>query len=177
MNKNKLNPACVFEQFAKINTIPRPSKREEKMIAFLKEFGESRGLETIVDETGNVLIRKNATPGYENRETIILQSHMDMVCEKLPEYTIDFDNDPIETYVDGEWLRAKGTTLGADDGIGIAMELALLDSNDIEHGPIECVFTRDEETGLTGAEGMKAGFMTGSTKMFLSDCSILAGGT
>ena len=162
MNKNKLNPACVFEQFAKINTIPRPSKREEKMISFLKEFGESRGLETIVDETGNVLIRKNATPGYENRETIILQSHMDMVCEKLPECTIDFDNDPIETFVDGEWLRAKGTTLGADDGIGIAMELALLDSNDIEHGPIECVFTRDEETGLTGAEGMKAGFMTGS---------------
>ena len=162
MNKNKLNPACVFEQFAKINTIPRPSKHEEKMIAFLKDFGESRGLETIVDETGNVLIRKNATPGYENRETVILQSHMDMVCEKLPECTIDFNNDPIETYVDGEWLRAKGTTLGADDGIGIAMELALLDSNDIEHGPIECVFTRDEETGLTGAEGMKAGFMTGS---------------
>ena len=133
MNKNKLNPECVFEQFAKINTIPRPSKHEEKMIAFLKEFGESRGLETVVDETGNVLIRKKATPGYEDRATIILQSHMDMVCEKLPECTIDFNNDPIETYVDGEWLHAKGTTLGADDGIGIAMELALLDSNDIEH--------------------------------------------
>ena len=111
MNKNKLNPECVFEQFAKINAIPRPSKHEEKMIAFLKDFGESRGLETIIDETGNVLIRKSATPGYENRETIILQSHMDMVCEKLPECTIDFNNDPIETYVDGEWLRAKGTTL------------------------------------------------------------------
>lgn len=162
MNKTQLKPACVFEHFAKINQIPRPSKREEKIIAYLKEFGESRGLETKVDETGNVLIRKPATPGYENRETIILQSHMDMVCERLPEREIDFDNDPIETYVDGEWLRAKGTTLGADDGIGIAMELALLDSDDIEHGPIECVFTRDEETGLTGAEGMKPGFMSGS---------------
>lgn len=162
MTNIELKPACVFEQFAQINAIPRPSKREEKIIAWLKEFGESRGLETIVDETGNVLIRKGATPGYENKETIILQSHMDMVCEKLPEREIDFDNDPIETYIDGEWLCAKGTTLGADDGIGMAMELALLDSNDIEHGPIECVFTRDEETGLTGAEGMKAGFMTGS---------------
>ena len=161
MNKKDLKPASVFEHFALINAIPRPSKREEKIIAFLKEFGESRGLETIVDETGNVLIRKNATPGYEDRDTIILQSHMDMVCEKLPECNIDFDNDPIETYVDGEWLCAKGTTLGADDGIGIAMELALLDADDIEHGPIECVFTRDEETGLTGAEGIKAGFMTG----------------
>lgn len=161
MNKSELKPACVFEQFARINAIPRPSKREEKMIAYLKAFGEERGLETIVDETGNVLIRKGATPGYENRPTIILQSHMDMVCEKLPECNIDFDNDPIETYIDGEWLKAKGTTLGADDGIGIAMELALLDSNDIEHGPIECVFTRDEETGLTGAEGMKSDFMTG----------------
>lgn len=161
MNKKDLKPASVFEQFALINAIPRPSKREEKIIAYLKEFGESRGLETLVDETGNVLIRKNATPGYEDRDAIILQSHMDMVCEKLPECNIDFDNDPIETYIDGEWLRAKGTTLGADDGIGIAMELALLDSNDIEHGPIECVFTRDEETGLTGAEGLKAGFMIG----------------
>ena len=159
--EKELKPACVFEQFARINAIPRPSKREEKMIAYLKDFGESRGLHTVVDETGNVLIRKDATPGYEDRETIILQSHMDMVCEKLPDCDIDFDNDPIQTYVDGEWLCAKGTTLGADDGIGMAMELALLDSDDVEHGPIECVFTRDEETGLTGAEGMKAGFMTG----------------
>ena len=157
----ELKPARVFEQFAKINAIPRPSKREEKMIAYLKEFGESRGLETKVDETGNVLIKKAATAGFENRPTVILQSHMDMVCEKLVDIDFDFDNDPIQTYVDGEWLTAKGTTLGADDGIGCAIELAILDSNDIEHGPLECVFTRDEETGLTGAEGMKAGFMTG----------------
>ena len=142
----ELKPARVFEQFAKINAIPRPSKREEKMIAYLKEFGESRGLETKVDETGNVLIKKAATAGYENRPTVILQSHMDMVCEKLVDIDFDFDNDPIQTYVDGEWLTAKGTTLGADDGIGCAIELAILDSDDIEHGPLECVFTRDEET-------------------------------
>ena len=161
MNKSDLKPAVVFKQFAKINEIPRPSKREEKMIDYLRTWGESHGLDTKVDETGNVIIRKPATSGMENRKTVILQSHMDMVCDKLVDYEIDFDNDPIKTYIDGEWLTAEGTTLGADDGIGCAMELALLESDDIEHGPIECVFTRDEETGLTGAEGMKAGFMTG----------------
>lgn len=161
METNTLKPERVFEQFRIINSIPRPSKKEEKMIEYLKSFGEERGLDTQVDETGNVLIRKPATKGFEGRSTIILQSHMDMVCEKLPEVEIDFEKDPIQTYVDGEWMKAKGTTLGADDGIGCAIELAILDSNDIEHGPIECVFTRDEETGLTGAEGLKAGFMTG----------------
>ena len=161
MNKNELKPARVFEQFAKINEIPRPSKHEEKMIEYLKSFGESRGLETLVDETGNVIIRKPATPGYEDKDTVILQSHMDMVCEKLVDVDFDFNKDAIQTYIDGEWLCAKGTTLGADDGIGCAIELAILDSDDIEHGPLECVFTRDEETGLTGAEGMKPGFMKG----------------
>ena len=161
MNKSDLKPARVFEQFAKINEIPRPSKREEKMIEYLTNWGKSHNLETVVDETGNVSIRKGATPGMENRKTVILQSHMDMVCEKLVDIEFDFDKDAIQTYVDGEWLKAKGTTLGADDGIGCAIELAILDSDDIEHGPLECVFTRDEETGLTGAEGMKAGFMTG----------------
>ena len=161
MNKNELKPASVFRQFAKINSIPRPSKREEKMIDYLKGWGESHHLETIVDETGNVLIRKPATKGYEGRKTVILQSHMDMVCDKLVDVEFDFDRDAIQTYVDGEWLRAKGTTLGADDGIGCAIELAILEADDIEHGPLECVFTRDEETGLSGAEGMKSGFMTG----------------
>ena len=161
MSNVELKPARVFEQFAKINQIPRPSKREEKMIEYLKEFSKSHGLETVVDETGNVLIRKPATPGHENRKTVILQSHMDMVCDKLVDIEFDFDKDAIQTYVDGEWLRAKGTTLGADDGIGCAIELAVLDSDDIEHGPIECVFTRDEETQLTGAIGMKSGFMNG----------------
>ena len=161
MNKSTLKPASVFEQFAKINEIPRPSKREEKMIEYLKNWGESHGLETKVDETGNVLIRKPATKGYENKKTVILQSHMDMVCDKLVDVDFDFDKDAIQTYVDGDWLKAKGTTLGADDGIGCAIELAILEAQDIEHGPLECVFTRDEETGLSGAEGMKSGFMTG----------------
>ena len=116
MNKSNLKPARVFEQFAKINQIPRPSKREEKMIAYLEEFGKSRQLETLVDDTGNVIIRKKATPGYETRKTVILQSHMDMVCEKLVDVDFDFDNDAIQTYVDGDWLAARGTTLGADNG-------------------------------------------------------------
>ena len=161
MTKKELKPQIVFEEFAKINQIPRPSKHEEKIIAYLKGVGEELGLETSVDETGNVVIRKPATPGMEQKPTVILQSHMDMVCESLAGKQIDFMNDAIETYIDGEWLCADQTTLGADDGIGCAMELALLRSNDIEHGPIECVFTRDEETGLTGAMGMKAGFMNG----------------
>jgi len=161
MEKIQLKPAHVFEMFARINAIPRPSKREEKMIAFLKDFGESLGLETKVDETGNVLIRKPATPGMEHKPTVILQSHMDMVCEKNNDVDFDFDTDAIQTYIDGEWMKAKGTTLGADDGIGCAMEMAILADNTIKHGPLECVFTRDEETGLTGAEGMQPGFMTG----------------
>lgn len=161
MKTNELEPRCVFEQFHAINKIPRPSKHEEKMIEFLKSFGKEHNLETVVDNTGNVIIRKPASAGYENKKTLILQSHMDMVCEKLVDVDFDFTKDPIETYVDGEWLKAKGTTLGADDGIGCAMELAVLADNSLEHGPIECVFTRDEETGLTGAMGMEQGFMTG----------------
>ena len=161
MNKSDLKPAVVFAVFAKINEIPRPSKREEKMIEYLKNWGLQHGLATNVDETGNVIIRKPSTPGMENRKTVILQSHMDMVCDKLVDVEFDFDKDAIKTYIDGEWLTAEGTTLGADDGIGCAIELAILASNNIQHGPIECVFTRDEETGLSGAEGMKAGFMTG----------------
>ena len=159
--KDLLQPAIVFDCFSEVNKVPRPSKKEEKMIAFLRKFGEELGLPTEVDETGNVIIRKPATKGYENRQTVILQSHMDMVCEKNKDVDFDFEHDAIQTWIDGEWMRAKGTTLGADDGIGVAMEMALLKSDDIEHGPIECVFTRDEETGLTGAEGMKPGFMTG----------------
>jgi dipeptidase D len=157
----ELKPARVFEQFAKINQIPRPSKHEEKIIAYLQDFAKQRGLTVKVDETGNVLISKRATKGYEDRAVTVMQSHMDMVCDKLVDVDFNFDTDPIQTYVEGDWLHAKGTTLGADDGIGVAMELAVLDSDDIEHGPIECVFTRDEETSMTGAEGMKPGFMTG----------------
>lgn len=156
-----MEPKVVFDCFSYVNKIPRPSKREEKMITFLEQFGKSLGLPTKTDATGNVLISKPATPGMEGKPTVILQSHMDMVCEKNADREFNFDEDSIETYVEGEWMHANGTTLGADDGIGVAMQMAVLQSNDIEHGPIECLFTRDEETGLTGAEGLESGFMTG----------------
>ncbi len=158
---NKLVPESVFRCFAQVNAIPRPSKKEDKMMDFLVDFGKKLGLETRTDETGNVVIRKPATPGMEDRKTVILQSHMDMVCEKNNDVEFDFENDAIQTYVDGDWMKAKGTTLGADDGIGVAMQMAILQATDIEHGPIECVFTRDEETGLTGAFGMGTDFMSG----------------
>ena len=161
MDKKDLKPANVFRFFSEINEIPRPSKHEEKMIAYLRKFGEDRGLETIVDNTGNVLIRKSATEGYESSLVITLQSHMDMVCDKLAGHEIDFMNEPIKTYVDGDWLTAEGTTLGADDGIGCAMELAILDADDIKHGPIECLFTVDEETGLTGANNLDGDMLSG----------------
>ncbi len=157
----ELKPACVFDYFKQVCQVPRPSKKEEKIVAFLKEFGEKHRLETHVDEAGNVLIKKPATKGYENRKTVVLQSHMDMVCDKNAGVEHDFLKDPIEVVVDGEWMRANGTTLGADNGIGVATELAVLAADDIEHGPIECLFTVDEETGLTGAFSLKSGFMNG----------------
>ncbi|MBQ5871000.1 MAG: aminoacyl-histidine dipeptidase [Bacteroidaceae bacterium] len=161
MNEMNLQPSDVFKCFAQVNQIPRPSKKEEQMIDFLLDFGRKLNLETRRDDAGNVIICKPATPGMEDRQTIVLQSHMDMVCEKNKDVDFDFTKDAIQTYVDGEWMKAKGTTLGADDGIGVAMEMALLESTDIKHGPLECVFTRDEETGLTGAEGMQSDFMSG----------------
>ena len=156
-----MKPAGVFRFFDEICQVPRPSKKEEKMIAYLKAFGEKYQLETKVDEAGNVLIKKPATPGMEDRKTVVLQSHIDMVCEKNNDVQHDFLTDPIETEIDGEWLKAKGTTLGADNGIGVATELALLADDSLEHGPIECLFTVDEETGLTGAFALKEGFMSG----------------
>ena len=161
MNEMNLQPSDVFKCFAQVNQIPRPSKKEEQMIDFLLDFGKKLNLETRRDDAGNVIICKPATPGMEDRQTSVLQSHMDMVCEKNKDVDFDFTKDAIQTYVDGEWMKAKGTTLGADDGIGVAMEMALLESTDIKHGPLECVFTRDEETGLTGAEGMQSDFMSG----------------
>ncbi len=161
MNEIELKPKCVFDCFAQINKIPRPSKKEAKMIDFLLAYGKGLGLDARSDEAGNVIIRKPATPGMEGKKTVILQSHMDMVCEKNSDIDFDFEKDAIQTLIDGEWMKARGTTLGADDGIGVAMEMAMLAADDVEHGPLECVFTTDEETGLTGAEGMKAGFMSG----------------
>lgn len=159
MEKQQLNPASVFKYFAEICQVPRPSKKEEQMIAYLKAFGEKQNLETKVDEAGNVLIKKPATRGKENLKTVALQSHIDMVCEKNSDVQHNFLTDPIETEIDGEWLKAKGTTLGADNGIGVATELAILADENIEHGPLECLFTVDEETGLTGAFALKEGFM------------------
>ncbi|NDW11645.1 aminoacyl-histidine dipeptidase [Bacteroides sp. 214] len=161
MNKATLEPASVFHYFKEICNVPRPSKHEEKIIAYLKTFAAEHQLEIKVDKVGNVLIKKPATPGYENRKTVILQSHVDMVCEKNSDVTHDFLKDPIEIVIDGEWMKANGTTLGADNGIGVATQLALLAANDLQHGPIECLFTIDEETGLTGAFALEQGFMEG----------------
>ena len=161
MEKIELKPASVFHYFEEICQVPRPSKKEEKIIAYLENFAQTQGLEWKKDEAGNILIKKPATAGKENLKTVILQSHIDMVCEKNSDSTHDFMNDPIQTYIDGEWLKAKGTTLGADNGIGMAAQLAVLAADDIEHGPIECLFTVDEETGLTGAFALKEGFMDG----------------
>lgn len=161
MEKKDLQPEVVFRYFDEICQVPRPSKKEGKIRAYLVEFAQKHGLEYKLDEAGNVLIVKPATPGKEHLKTVVLQAHMDMVCEKNAATEHDFDNDPIETYVDGEWLKAKGTTLGADNGIGMAAQLAVLDSKDMEHGPIQCLFTVDEETGLTGAFALKEGFMNG----------------
>lgn len=157
----ELTPKHVFDYFSQINQVPRPSKHEEKMIAFLEAFAKANGLACKTDATGNVLISKPASKGCESRPGVVLQAHMDMVCEKVRNIDFDFDKQPIETYVDGDWMKAKGTTLGADDGIGIAMAMAVLTDESIEHGPIECLFTRDEETGLTGAFEIEPGFMTG----------------
>jgi dipeptidase D len=159
MSEITLQPKAVFDCFAQINKIPRPSHHEQQMGAFLVNYGKSLGLETLQDATGNVLIRKPATKGYEGLKTTVLQSHMDMVCEKVAGLKFDFSKDAIQTYVDGLWLKAKGTTLGADDGIGIAMEMAILADDTIEHGPLECLFTVCEEEGLNGAMGLEPGFM------------------
>ena len=156
-----LQPALVWEQFEAITKVPRPSKKEERIIEFLIDFAKSHNLEYQRDKIGNVVIRKPATPGYEERETIILQSHMDMVCEKNSDVDFDFDNEPIRAVVDGEWVRAEGTTLGADCGIGMAAAMALLLDQEAEHAPIEALFTVDEETGLTGAFNLGEGMLTG----------------
>ncbi|SJM20210.1 aminoacyl-histidine dipeptidase [Porphyromonas gingivalis] len=161
MNITDLKPTKVWKFFHEITQVPRPSKKEEKILAYLVKFAEDRNLKYRTDEVGNLVIEKPATPGYEHLETVILQSHMDMVCEKNADKVHDFENDPIRTIIDGEWLHADGTTLGADNGIGCATELAILDSDDIEHGPIECLFTMDEETGMTGAMNLKPGFFNG----------------
>ena len=156
-----LEPKQLWNKFADLNAVPRPSKKEERVIAFMKDFGEKLGFETIEDEVGNVIIKKPATAGMENKTTIVMQSHLDMVHQKNNDTEFDFDTQGIEMYVDGDWVRAKGTTLGADNGLGVATIMAILESTDIAHPAIEALFTIDEETGMTGAMGLKGGLLTG----------------
>lgn len=155
----ELEPKIVWQYFNEICKIPHPSGKEEQIINYIVNFGKSLGLETITDEVGNILIRKAATPGLEHLTPVVLQSHMDMVCEKNNGTVHDFSKDPIKSVVEGDWLKANDTTLGADDGIGVAAQLAILADDKIQHGPIECLFTVEEETGLTGALNLKAGII------------------
>lgn len=156
-----LEPKALWNKFADLNAVPRPSKKEERVIAFMKDFGKQLGLETIEDEVGNVIIKKPATKGMENRKTIVMQSHLDMVHQKNAATVFDFDTQGIDMYVDGDWVLAKGTTLGADNGLGVATIMAILESTDIPHPAIEALFTIDEETGMTGAMGLKGGLLDG----------------
>lgn len=168
MNKlEHLKPQPLFNYFEQICQIPRPSKKEEKIRKFLLDFAKEHKLTAKTDKAGNVLIYKPAHPGRENRPVVILQTHMDMVCEKNSNKIFDFDNDPIEPIIADGWVKANGTTLGADCGIGIAAQLAVLTSDKIKHGPLECLITVDEETGLTGAKALEPGFMTGSVLLNL----------
>ena len=157
----QLAPQNVWKHFYSLTQIPRPSGHMEKITKFLIDFGKGLGLESFVDEVGNVIIRKPATPGMENRKGVILQAHMDMVPQKNNDTIHDFTTDPIETYVDGDWVKAKGTTLGADNGLGVAAIMAVLEDNNLKHGPLEALITKDEETGMYGAFGLKPGTMQG----------------
>lgn len=160
-NIKDLNPSVVWNNFYLLTRQPRPSKHEEKVRAFLLQWGKEHGIETFADETGNVIMRAPATPGYENRRGVILQAHMDMVPQKIASSRHDFLNDPIETVIDGDWVKANGTTLGADDGLGVAFAMSILEDKTVKHGPVEVLITYDEETGMTGAECLKPGIFNG----------------
>lgn len=146
----KLNPVSLWKHFADLNAVPRASKKEERVIEFIKAFGYSLGLDTFEDEIRNVIIRKPATPGMESRTPVVLQSHLDMVHQKNNDTVFDFDTQGINMFVEGDWVKARGTTLGADNGIGVAAIMAILESKDIPHPAIDALFTIDEETGMTG---------------------------
>ncbi len=156
-----LEPKALWNKFADLNEVPRPSKKEERVIEFMMNFGKKLGLETLKDETGNVIIKKPASKGYENKKTIVMQSHLDMVHQKNNDTNFDFSTQGIDMYVKDGWVRAKGTTLGADNGLGVATIMAILESKEIEHPAIEALFTIDEETGMTGALGLKGGVLNG----------------
>ncbi|MBB1573852.1 MAG: beta-Ala-His dipeptidase, partial [Flavobacteriaceae bacterium] len=161
MSLSNIEPQIIWKNFSKLNEVPRPSKKEAKVIEFIKNFGESLNLDTQVDEIGNVIIRKPATVGMENRKTIVLQSHLDMVCQKNNDVDFDFEKQGIQMFVYGDWVKAKGTTLGADNGLGVAAVMSILESNDIAHPALEALFTIDEETGMTGAFNLKPNVLKG----------------
>ena len=161
MTIDNLDPKCVWKNFYALTQIPRPSKKEWRAVDFMENFGKSLGLETIRDEVGNIIIRKPATPGMENRKGVILQGHLDMVPQNNNDVQHDWEKDPVETYIDGDWVKARGTTLGADNGLGCAVAMAVLESKDLVHGPVEALFTIDEETGMTGAQALKGGLLHG----------------
>lgn len=167
MEVRDLEPKILWNNFEDLNAVPRPSKKEERIIQFVKEFGESLNLETYVDKIGNVIIKKDATPGMESRKTIILQSHIDMVHQKNSDTDFDFDTQGIQSYIDNDWVKAKGTTLGADNGIGASAMMSVLASNDISHPTIEALFTIDEETGMTGAFNLEMGILKGKVMLNL----------
>ncbi len=160
-------PQSLWNYFADLNAVPRPSKKEERVIAFMKNFGAQLGLETIEDHIGNVIIKKPASPGMENRTTIVMQSHLDMVHQKNADTNFDFETQGIEMFVEEDWIKAKGTTLGADNGIGVATIMAVLASKDMAHPPVEALFTIDEETGMTGALELKGGLLDGKIMLNL----------
>lgn len=161
MTLQDLQPKALWSNFAALNAIPRASKKETRVISFMKNFGEQLGLPVKVDSVGNVVIKKPATAGMENRPTVVLQAHLDMVHQKNADTVFDFDTEGIRSYIDGDWVKAQGTTLGADNGIGVAAIMTLLQSSDIPHPPLEALFTIDEETGMTGAEGLDASLLSG----------------
>lgn len=158
----QLNPPAVWKHFYSLTQIPRPSGKEAQIREFIADFGKNLGLETLVDDVGNVIIRKPATSGMENCQGVILQGHLDMVPQKNSGKQHDFENDPIETLLDSEWVRANGTTLGADNGMGVAAAMAVLESREMQHGPLEALFTSNEEAGMTGAIGLKPGMLKGN---------------
>lgn len=162
MEIKNLTPQNVWSIFDAMTQVPRPSKKEEKIRQWLVNWAKDHNVECHVDKTGNVLMRVPATPGYEGHPTVVMQGHMDMVCEKNSDVKHDFDNDPLQTYIDGDWVKAKGTTLGADNGIGVALAMAVMTDPEAKHGPLEALITYDEETGMTGANNVEEGFMTGN---------------
>jgi len=167
MSVRNLEPQIIWNHFEDLNAVPRPSKKEERIRQFMVDFGKKLGLETLVDKIGNVIIKKPATKGMEQKETVILQGHIDMVHQKNSDTVFDFSKQGIESYIDGEWVKAKGTTLGADNGMGVAAAMSLLSSSDLVHPALEALFTIDEETGMTGAKHLDGSLLTGKVLLNL----------